>query len=150
MYGELCIDQIATFVYAVVDSRSSSLVFANAGHLPPGRQCQRRRTAGRPARTAPRCEPVRLRHGDAPLEPGSMPVLDTDGLVESRGGDTDERIDRATEIARRWTGEIDGLPTALVSEFWPLGDPPTTSPSSSPACGRWRTSQPHRRRPEPE
>jgi anti-sigma regulatory factor (Ser/Thr protein kinase) len=50
-----------------------------------------------------------------------MLVLYTDGLVETRAGDVEDRIDRAAEIARRWTAEIDGLPAALVSELCPSG-----------------------------
>ena len=65
--------------------------------------------------------PVAFRQGEARLESGSMLVLYTDGLVETRAGNTDDRIDRAAEIACRWTGEIDDLPAALVSELCPSG-----------------------------
>ena len=65
------------------------------------------------------CAPVAVRQGAAQLEPGSMLVLYTDGLVETRAGDIDARIDHVAEIARRWTGPIDDLPTALVQELCP-------------------------------
>ena len=119
---ELGTDQIASCIYAVVDSRSSSLEFANAGHLPPllvaaGTVHRLDAALGPPLGAGP----VALRQGNVQLEPGSMLVLYTYGLVETRAGDTDERIDRAAEIARRWTGEIDGLPAALMSELCPSG-----------------------------
>jgi anti-sigma regulatory factor (Ser/Thr protein kinase) len=52
-----------------------------------------------------------------------MLVLYTDGLVETRLGHTDERIDRAAQIARQWSGDLDGLPQALVSDLCPNGSP---------------------------
>jgi signal transduction histidine kinase/CheY-like chemotaxis protein len=121
---ELGTEEIASCVYAVVDSRSSSLEFANAGHLPPllvsdGAVERLDGPLGPPLGAGP----VALHQGTVQLEPGSMLVLYTDGLVETRAGDTDERIDRAAELARQWTGEIDGLPAALVSELCPSGSP---------------------------
>jgi serine phosphatase RsbU (regulator of sigma subunit)/anti-sigma regulatory factor (Ser/Thr protein kinase) len=119
---ELGTDQIASCIYAVVDSRSLSLEFANAGHLPPlviGADSVARLDG--PLGPPLGAGPVAFRQGDVRLEPGSMVLLYTDGLVETRAGNTDERIDRAGEIARRWTGEIDGLPAALVAELCPTG-----------------------------
>jgi signal transduction histidine kinase/FixJ family two-component response regulator len=119
---ELGTDQIASCVYAVVDSRSLSLEFANAGHLPP--LLVRAGTVERlaaPLGPPLGAGPVAFRQRDLPLEPASTLVLYTDGLVETRAGDTDERIERAGEIARRWTGKLDDLPAALVSELCPSG-----------------------------
>ena len=48
-------------------------------------------------------------------------VLYTDGLVETRAGGIDERIDRVGELARRWSGPLDGLPAALVAGLCPEG-----------------------------
>ncbi len=115
-------EQIATCVYAVVDTRSSSLEFANAGHLPPllvaeGDVSRLDSPLGPPLGAGP----VAFRQGHVRLGPGSMLVLYTDGLVETRTGNTDERIDRAGEIAKRWNGEIGGLPPALASELCPTG-----------------------------
>ena len=64
---------------------------------------------------------VAFRQRDLPLEPASTLVLYTDGLLETRAGDTDERIERAGEIVRRWTGKLDDLPATLVSELCPSG-----------------------------
>jgi serine phosphatase RsbU (regulator of sigma subunit)/anti-sigma regulatory factor (Ser/Thr protein kinase) len=119
---ELGTEQIASCLYAVVDSRSSSLEFANAGHLPPllvaaGRVERLEAPLGPPLGAGP----VAFRQGDLRLEPGSILVLYTDGLVETRAGDTDERIDRVAEIALQWGDDISGLPEALVSDLCPSG-----------------------------
>ena len=115
-------EQIASCIYAVVDSRSSALQFANAGHLPPllvsAGAVERLDTPLGPPLGA---GPATLGLGDVRLDPGSMLLLYTDGLVETRAGNTDERIDRVAEIARNWVGEVDGLPATLVSELCPSG-----------------------------
>jgi signal transduction histidine kinase/serine phosphatase RsbU (regulator of sigma subunit) len=120
---ELGTDQIASCIYAVVDARTSTLVFANAGHLAPllvdaGTVRRLDDPLGPPLGAGP----VVFHQRTLALAPGSMLVLYTDGLVETRtGGSTDQRIDRAAEIARRWTGPVDGLPDALVSALCPSG-----------------------------
>ena len=75
-----------------------SVTWSNAGHPPPVLLCPDGSTMlleghdilfGYPAlRTGPRCD------HDQVLEPGSTLFLYTDGLVECRGCDVDERIDR--------------------------------------------------------
>jgi signal transduction histidine kinase/serine phosphatase RsbU (regulator of sigma subunit)/anti-sigma regulatory factor (Ser/Thr protein kinase) len=117
-------EQIASCIYAVVDSRASSLEFANAGHPPPvlidagaGTVARLHAPLGPPLGAGP----AAYRQRTVPLEPGSMVVLYTDGLVETRAGDTDERIDRVAQVARAWSGAIDLLPAALVSELCPSG-----------------------------
>ncbi|HEY6795699.1 MAG TPA: SpoIIE family protein phosphatase [Kineosporiaceae bacterium] len=88
-------DQIVTCLYAVHDAGEGTLVYANAGHLPPllvtpGAGTRRlTRAAGPPLGTGPFTlteETVQL-VGEARL------VLYTDGLVERRGVDIDRGID---------------------------------------------------------
>ena len=80
------------------DGRPGTLRLANAGHLPP---VLRRPTA------PPRCSTARSRCSSAPrsaptrdeltvelVEPGSLLVLYTDGLVEQRGLDPDAGLER--------------------------------------------------------
>ena len=99
---ELGTDQIASCIYAVVDSRSS-LARVRQRRAPPAaaRQSRRQHVERLDAPLGPPlgAGPVALRQGEVRLEPGSMLVLYTDGLVETRAGDTDERIDRVAEIA---------------------------------------------------
>ncbi len=123
---ELGTGQIASCVYAVVDSRSLSLEYANAGHLPPLLIGPGGATADRldsPLEPPLGAGPMAFRRGTARLEPGSTLVMYTDGLVETRAGDLDRRIDRVADIARRWTGAVDDLPAALVSDLCPSGSP---------------------------
>ena len=65
--------------------------------------------------------PVSYQQGFLQLEAGSLVVLYTDGLVETRTGNIDERIDRAADMIRQWTGDLDGLPPSLVGELCPSG-----------------------------
>jgi CheY-like chemotaxis protein/anti-sigma regulatory factor (Ser/Thr protein kinase) len=121
---ELGTGQIASCFYAVVDSRALSLEFANAGHLPPlligadGASVHRLESPLEPPLGA---GPMAFRLGTAELEPGSTLVIYTDGLVETRAGGIDQRIDRVSAIARGWTGGVDGLPAALVADLCPAG-----------------------------
>jgi serine phosphatase RsbU (regulator of sigma subunit) len=121
---ELRTEQIASCIYAVVDSRAQTLEVANAGHPPPllvaaGTVERLSGPVGPPLGAGPAAiGPLRVG-----LQPGSTLVLYTDGLVETRTGDTDRRIDEAAAIVRDWDGDIDGLPEALVSRLCPAGSP---------------------------
>src|SRR5664280_377291 len=121
---ELGTGQIASCVYAVVDARSSTLEFANAGHLPPLLISADGTTVDRldsPLGPPLGAGPMAIRQGTVRLEPGSTLVMYTDGLVETRAGGVDQRIDQVADIARRWAGEIDDLPRALVADLCPSG-----------------------------
>ncbi|MFY1679684.1 MULTISPECIES: SpoIIE family protein phosphatase [unclassified Streptomyces] len=86
---------IATCVYAVHDPREHQVLVANAGHLPPIRV-----RSGRPPELLALPTGVPLGVGGIPftttavdLDPGDLLVLYTDGLVETRRDQLDERLE---------------------------------------------------------
>ncbi|XKK60606.1 SpoIIE family protein phosphatase [Streptomyces sp. ARC32] len=91
---------LATCVYAVCDPVAGSCSITRAGHLPP--------VVVRPGGSA---EPLQLPTGvplgvgggdfvptEVPLPPGSVLALYTDGLVEVRGADLDERVAQLCDV----------------------------------------------------
>ncbi|BEP12823.1 SpoIIE family protein phosphatase [Acidothermaceae bacterium B102] len=87
--------QIVTCVYAVFDPSTSTLTIANAGHLPPlvlhdGVAQRLDLDTGTPLGIGA----VRFVQRDVALPPGDAVVLYTDGLVETRGSDLDDGIER--------------------------------------------------------
>jgi hypothetical protein len=87
-------EHLATCLYAVYDPVARVCVFANAGHLPPILV----RPDGSAERLAiPTGAPigvggVAFDTAEISIRDGDILVCYTDGLVESRGGDVDERI----------------------------------------------------------
>ena len=131
----------ATMVYAEVDLRDGSVVFACAGHPPPV-------LVDGPGRSAllweGRSAPLGVQLGIGPrpeatitLTAGSRLVLYTDGLVERRDQPLDLSIDLLAEQLEAWAewpvaGLADGVADALLG----TGPPATTSVSwPSPSAG---------------
>jgi len=119
---EIIEDTIVTVVYAVYDPDEQTLVYANAGHLPPlvvepGRQARRLLAGGPPLGAG--------QHGEisetVPLPTGTMLVLYTDGLVEKRGSDLDAGIDRLAGLAATSQVALGDLPAELVDGMLPDG-----------------------------
>ncbi|MGP3976172.1 SpoIIE family protein phosphatase [Streptomyces sp. 8N114] len=101
----------ATCLYAVYDPRRNQCRIASAGHLPPVLV---------PARGEPRLievptgTPLGLgggEHGTVPvdLNPGDLLVLYTDGLVETRRDDIEDRLDVLLNLLRPVAGSADSL-----------------------------------------
>jgi PAS domain S-box-containing protein len=116
-------EKIATCVYAVFDPEDRSLVYANAGHLPPlvrspgGLTRHLTGTFGPPLGTGPHD----LMETRVALSGGDLLILYTDGLVEQRGNDIEDGI-RDLEAALDTNGAaVDGLPLALVQTLLPQG-----------------------------
>jgi len=116
-------DQIVTCVYAVYDPGDGTLSYVNAGHLPP-----LLRLPGQPPKrllgaTGP---PLGIGPFTGAAEQISMPAgtllaLYTDGLIESRGSDIDEGIDRLGALLADANSTIDALPDRLVDALLPTG-----------------------------
>jgi hypothetical protein len=103
---ELTIGKFATMVIAIIDPRTGTLTYADAGHPPA--LLRRHRCS----------EVVRLLDGHGPalgvrpdivyteagivLEPGDTVVLYTDGLIESRSRGIDVGLACAEELIARW------------------------------------------------
>ncbi|MDI5967525.1 SpoIIE family protein phosphatase [Streptomyces sp. SL13] len=120
---------MATCAYAVYDPSSRVCVIAKAGHLPPllilpgrsGPQSVRR--LDMPSNT-----PIGI-GGDAfeSLEflvpEGAVLALYTDGLIERRGEDITEGIDRLAEILRRPYGSLEDVCDAVLAGMTPDREP---------------------------
>ncbi len=109
-----------TVFFCVLDLRTGTLDFVNAGHNPPVI-----RAAGGQVRMLPRNqnmalgvnEHLRLRAGRAVLRPGDTLLLYTDGIVEA--GDPLGRMfgeQRLLEAVLRYPGGAQSLPLALLRE----------------------------------
>ncbi|MGI5350791.1 SpoIIE family protein phosphatase [Streptomyces sp. CA-250714] len=101
----------ATCLYAVYDPRRHQCHIASAGHLPPVLV---------PARGEPRLielptgTPLGIGggvHGTVPvdLNPGDLLVLYTDGLIETRRDDIEDRLDVLLDLLRPVAGSADSL-----------------------------------------
>lgn len=121
--------RFATACYAVLDTRTGVLEHASAGHPPclviaPG-GAHRWLEDGR---SMPLCP---LGGGERPqaattLQPGSLLILFTDGLIERRGASLSEQMDRLADVARdlRAAGAeevCDGIMAHMVGDA-PRGD----------------------------
>ncbi|MFX4293477.1 SpoIIE family protein phosphatase [Streptomyces bohaiensis] len=113
LVSELGDDFYATCLYAVYDPTSRMCDFASAGHLPPvvvrpdGGAHVPRVPANAPLGAA--TPPFDVLRAEVP--DGSLIALFTDGLVESRGHDIDDSVDRFTRLLAATAGD-DGPPVA--------------------------------------
>jgi serine phosphatase RsbU (regulator of sigma subunit) len=102
MFKALCIRQLVTLVYALLDPESGDLRLVNAGHPPPlvlapeGSSRLVRTTPQRPLGAGG--EPRVALHDR--LQPGATLVLYTDGLVERREEDIDAGLGRLVDAAQ--------------------------------------------------
>jgi PAS domain S-box-containing protein len=114
-------DQIVTCVYAVFDPADHSLVYANAGHLPPLLLRPGEETATLMEGSGPPLGAGPHTYQDIELElsPGSLLALYTDGLVERRGQDLDAGIEILREALRASDGYDQERLARLVGQLLP-------------------------------
>jgi PAS domain S-box-containing protein len=120
---ELGENQIVTCLYAVFDPADRTLRMANAGHLPlilvgPDRSSQILWGAGDPPLGA---GPFSLTQEELQLEPDSLAVLYTDGLVERRGEDLELGVLSLGRITSEMEPTTAGMPERLVQALLPDG-----------------------------
>lgn len=110
----------ATVCYALYDRRSGHCRMSNAGHLPalvvaPGGSYYL--PTGGPLLGV---DTDVAREHEFTLEPGSVLVLYTDGLIERRGEPIDAGLDRLASVIGSATGDLDVLCDRLLREAGPL------------------------------
>jgi serine phosphatase RsbU (regulator of sigma subunit)/anti-sigma regulatory factor (Ser/Thr protein kinase) len=115
--------QIVTCIYAVYDPHDRSLVYANAGHLPPllavqGEPTRRLSGASGPPLGA---GPLTLEEEQLTLPAGARLALYTDGLVERRDRNLDVGIDQLAGALSANSEAIERVPGSLVTALVPEG-----------------------------
>ncbi|MEU5246904.1 SpoIIE family protein phosphatase, partial [Streptomyces asoensis] len=114
-------DQMATCVYAVHDPASGGCLVARAGHPPPavvppgGPPAFLDGSPGTPLGTGGR----QFRTERIPLPPGSVLVLYTDGLIETRAADLDQGLDRLARALRSPGQPLAALCDGVLGEMLP-------------------------------
>ncbi|MFD5521658.1 PP2C family protein-serine/threonine phosphatase [Streptomyces sp. NPDC127066] len=108
----------ATVCIVVLDADHARLHVANAGHLPPlllepGGRPRYLREHG-PLLGLGLPQPVAVSHR---LEPDSRLVMITDGLIETRDSDLNERLDLLSTVVAEGPGEPEALCAHLVDAF---------------------------------
>lgn len=114
-------DQMATCVYAVHDPASGGCLVARAGHPPPAVVTPAGAIAfldgapGTPLGTGGQ----QFRTEQVPLPPGSLLVLYTDGLIETRGRDLDQGLDRLARALRSPVQPLAALCDGVLRQMLP-------------------------------
>ncbi|MFE2425244.1 SpoIIE family protein phosphatase [Streptomyces sp. NPDC059373] len=100
---------MATCVYAVYDPSTRRCAVARAGHLPPLLVCPGDQAEVRqldvPAGVPLGVGGVEFESSEVEVPDGAVLVLYTDGLVEARGEDISEGIDRLVAVLRRFRAD---------------------------------------------
>ncbi|WP_416981835.1 SpoIIE family protein phosphatase [Streptomyces sp. T028] len=116
-------DQMATCVYAVHDPANGGCLIARAGHPPPavvtpdGAVTFLDGSPGTPLGTGGR----RFATEQVPLPPGSLLVLYTDGLIEARGSDLDQGLDRLARALGHPAPSLAALCDGVLEQLLPHG-----------------------------
>jgi serine phosphatase RsbU (regulator of sigma subunit) len=118
---DLAEPMIATLLYAVVDPATGLCRLTRAGHPPPALVAPDGtvRLVDLPPGTPLGVGGARYTTTDLALEPGSLLVLYTDGLIESRGSDIDERLAELTHALTEPSPSLDALCDGLLARLVP-------------------------------
>ncbi|MFE0700843.1 SpoIIE family protein phosphatase [Streptomyces sp. NPDC058872] len=118
---DLAEPMLATFCYAVLDPASGHCRITRAGHPPPALV-----EPDGTARLLDLPAGLPLGVGGAPFtttestfEPGSTLLLYTDGLVEARGSDIDDRLTELVDLLGQPSSSLDRLCDALLTHLVP-------------------------------
>ncbi|MGY2082243.1 SpoIIE family protein phosphatase [Blastococcus sp. SYSU DS0539] len=113
------LQRMATALFATLDPATGELRIASAGHLPP-LLCTPGTAEYLPVRPTRMlgAPPAPAEEWTGVLPVGATLLLFTDGLVESRGADIDEGLDRLLEVAARsCTADPEELCDRLLAEL---------------------------------
>ncbi|SFB90093.1 SpoIIE family protein phosphatase [Streptomyces aidingensis] len=139
---------MATCIYAIYDPAERSCVLANAGHPPPLLLARGPHTGLWRARTLHLPEGMPLGLEDARFEErridmpdGAILVLYTDGLIERRGSDIDEGLERMRTVLGRTTGDtppLEDLCDRVLTALTPDGTGTVTGTGAQPPADTTR------------
>jgi len=116
-------EQVVTCLYAVFDPADCTLAFVSAGHLPllvSGADGRCTRVDVEPQPPLGVATPFEEVHS-LQLQPGDGVLLYTDGLVEHRGAELEEGVERLRVLAGTVEGSLEERPARLVDALLPDG-----------------------------
>ncbi|MEU6879656.1 SpoIIE family protein phosphatase [Streptomyces sp. NPDC046712] len=118
---DLAEPMLATFLYAVIDLATGRCRVTRAGHPPPAIVSPGGTAAllDLPPGTPLGVGGTRYTTTETVLQPGSLLVLYTDGLIESRGSDIDERLAELTHLLAQPYPSLTGLCDSLLTQLVP-------------------------------
>jgi hypothetical protein len=116
--------EFATFLYLVYEPEAGELRFANAGHVPPvvvlGDDEPRLLTESRSFPLGLGAD-ARIEEGVVEFPAGSLVVIYTDGLVERRGAELGEQLERLRALVADCDGDVESVCDCVIAAFPPAG-----------------------------
>ncbi|MFD7319670.1 SpoIIE family protein phosphatase [Streptomyces sp. NPDC059875] len=118
---DLAEPMLATFLYVVTDLATGRCRITRAGHPPPAVVSPDGTAAllDLPPGTPLGVGGTRFTTTETTLQPGSLLVLYTDGLIESRGSDIDERLAELIHLLTQPHPSLTGLCDSLLTHLVP-------------------------------
>ncbi|MFG2873597.1 SpoIIE family protein phosphatase [Streptomyces sp. NPDC048337] len=119
--GDLAEPMLATFLYVVCDPATGHCTVTRAGHPPPALVLPDGtvRLVDTPPGVPLGVGGVAFTPTEIRVPPGSLLVLYTDGLIEARGRDLDERLGELTQLLADPQRQLDHLCDSLITHLVP-------------------------------
>ncbi|CAM5638178.1 hypothetical protein SAVIM338S_06201 [Streptomyces avidinii] len=119
--GDLADPMLATFLYVVCDPATGHCTVTRAGHPPPALVLPDGtvRLLDTPPGVPLGVGGISFTPTEFTLPPGSLLVLYTDGLIEARGFDLDERLAELTRLLADPQRQLDHLCDSLITHLVP-------------------------------
>lgn len=119
--GDLAEPMLATFLYVVCDPATGHCTVTRAGHPPPALVLPdgRVRLLDTPPGVPLGVGGVAFTPAEFDVPPGSLLVLYTDGLIEARGSDLDERLAELTRLLGDPQRHLDHVCDSLITHLVP-------------------------------
>lgn len=119
--GDLTEPMLATFLYVVCDPATGRCTVTRAGHPPPALVLPDGtvRLLDTPPGVPLGVGGVAFTPTEITVPPGSLLVLYTDGLIEARGSDLDERLAELTRLLADPQRQLDHLCDSLITHLVP-------------------------------
>lgn len=119
--GDLAEPMLATFLYVVCDPATGHCTVTRAGHPPPALVLPDGtvRLLDTPPGVPLGVGGIDFTPTEISVPPGSLLVLYTDGLIEARGRDLDERLAELTQLLADPQRQLDHLCDSLITHLVP-------------------------------